>query len=593
VSVRLRLHPARLALSCGALLVMTSQPGEANAQLRVHVRASSRLELRVSLQAKGAEVSGALIDDAGEPLAGRAVEVALRGEAAREFRPRSLRTRKDGTFRLQVAVPAARGVAEARFDGDAHHEPSEGTQTFDLQKLETQLRFVEPRDLRVDLGDEGQALVVAASSEAFAGGLEITIEDEGGRLIARGISGDDGVFRASLPAARLGPPGLGRLFAKTYGDGLRAAAQAEIQVLRYEQSRLSLQTGVDRDRGRLLLSGSLRDRHGALADRAVGLFDQERHLATVVTDDKGGFRHAVLQLPEPGSPPLDLALQARFESDATWLTSSRSSTVTLRLQPEPSANASWLLVPIAACALLLWLLGRKEVPRDARTLRDEPSEPGLHRARPLRHHARADFDVTGRVVDHEFETGLSGAKVRLDNELHASGPAICIELETDARGGFRSPALTPGRFTLHVSADGYVPLEDVLTVPHRGELSDLRVRLQNRRAAAFVAYKPVAARALPAAELWGRWTPRETLDYAVRHRGAGAELAQLTAHLERAAYARTPPSQQDLALIRRAADAIAHAASLAPQAPAPSAHDLRPNADDGEPPPPTRIPGPR
>ena len=65
-----------------------------------------------------------------------------------------------------------------------------------------------------------------------------------------------------------------------------------------------------------------------------------------------------------------------------------------------------------------------------------------------------------------------------------------------------------------------------------------------------------AIRSLPSAELWGRWTPRETLDYAVEKRGAGEALAQLTLRVELATYASTPPTEQELAAIRRSAHAL-------------------------------------
>ena len=81
-----------------------------------------------------------------------------------------------------------------------------------------------------------------------------------------------------------------------------------------------------------------------------------------------------------------------------------------------------------------------------------------------------------------------------------------------------------------------------LHVPHRGEWSDVQVLLTSSRAAAVAAYRPVAARALPSLELWERWTARETLESAMRAGRAPDSFVQLTEHVERAAYAKTPPN---------------------------------------------------
>src|SRR6185369_1557656 len=78
--------------------------------------------------------------------------------------------------------------------------------------------------------------------------------------------------------------------------------------------------------------------------------------------------------------------------------------------------------------------------------------------------------------------------------------------------------------------------------------------LTSARAAAVAAYRPVAERALPSLDLWERWTARETLESAMRAGRAPASFAQLTEHVERAAYAKSPPNASDLATIERTAD---------------------------------------
>src|SRR5262249_26996825 len=104
-------------------------------------------------------------------------------------------------------------------------------------------------------------------------------------------------------------------------------------------------------------------------------------------------------------------------------------------------------------------------------------------------------------------------------------------------------------------------------IPHRGEWSDMRVQLQSLRAAAVMAYKPAALRMLPSADAWPRLTPRETLQSAARAGRATGAFGQLTEQVEQAAYARTPPSEDDVAAVERGAQ---EALSRFPSVPIPS-----------------------
>jgi hypothetical protein len=552
---------------CATALVSFACHGTALAQPRVHVLATTRFELRVQHQPKGAAIEGMLLDDTGGRLGGRTIDVALERDDRDTTRWRSIRTRRDGSFRTTLNLDSALGRARARFAGDADHAPSEVTQSFDLRQLSVVLRVLEPREARLDLDAIGQPIVVQAEvidegSSAGGEALEIAIADERGSALAQGVTGRDGVLRTDLQTALLGGPGMGRLVVSTRGDALRAAAQTELSVLRFVHSALRLQASIDRERGRVVIEGVLRARSGPLGERAIGLFDAEHHLATVWTDREGRFRHAGVRLPEAGTKPQTARLQARFDSDTVWLTSTRSQPISLRLVPEPAPSAWWFVATLSASGFGLWVLGRRAPRRFADPRATPPAWPGLVPAPTAQRGSRPSRTISGTVIDHERHHGIAQASLALE---HSDGPRLAVH--ADSAGAFASPELAPGTWTLCATATDYGPLRETLQIPHRGEWSSCQVRLENLRSLALRAYKPIAIRSLPAAELWGRWTPRETLDHAIENRSAGEALAQLTLRVELATYASTPPTEQELAAIRRTAHELGalEAAPIAPE----------------------------
>jgi hypothetical protein len=552
VRPRSGLHRAPIA-GCAAALLSLACHGAARAQPRVHVLATTRFELRVQHHPRGAAIEGVLLDDTGGRLGGRSIDVAVQQDDRDPTRWRSIRTRRDGSFRTTSDLDSALGRARARFAGDADHAQSEVTRSFDLRQLSVALRVLEPREARLDLDAIKhpivvQAEVVAEGSSAGSEALEIAIVDERGSTLARGVTDGDGVFRSDLLTALLGGPGMGRIVASTRGDALRAAAQTELSVLRFLHSALSLQASIDRERGRVVMEGILRDRSGPLAERAIGLFDSERHVATVWTDRQGRFHHAGLRLPEPGADARTVRLQARFESDTATLTSVRSRPTTLQLLPDPAPSAWWFVATLSASGFGLWMLGRRVPRSSAPSGVASPALPGLVPAGAAQRGLPPSRTISGTVVDHERHHGIAHASLALE---HSSGARLLVH--ADPAGAFASPALAPGSWTLCATAPAYGAIRETLQIPHRGEWSRCQVRLEDLRSLALRAYKPIAIRSLPAAELWGRWTPRETLQYAVEKRRAGEGLAQLTLRVELATYAGTPPSEQELAAIAKSA----------------------------------------
>jgi hypothetical protein len=518
----------------------------------VRVRAGSRVELHGMQSERGVTLSGSLVDDMDVPLGQRTLELSIAAEASDGVsQRRAVRTAADGSFEAALSLPAGRYRARARFEGDARDAATLQELSLDLGKVESRLRFVLPREQRLDLDAHEHSVEIVASSIKGGSGLALELEDERGQKLAAGRTAPDGTFRAQLQSSALGPPSMGRLIARTPGDALRAPSEAVLSVMRYCRTTLALHARREPARGRTLVTGWLRARGAGLPHKAVGLFDGAAHIATALTDEHGAFRYEGLRLPEPGGKTQTLHVQARFESDASWIGSSSSRVQSIVLGPEALPNALWLLAPFFVCALLLWLVSRRDL--DARKERAQgpvDRSAGIHVAAGQAR-GRADrLRIAGEVLDAASGQPVRDAMVRLDPaDGTASRPAPFVDTSR-----FRSPELEPGVWTLRVCAPGYRELTGTLAVPHRGEWSDVRVRLASLRTVAVLAYKPAALRVLGSPELWELLTARETLVRALQRGHATESFVQLTQRVERAAYARTPPSEADVSDIELAAN---------------------------------------
>jgi Carboxypeptidase regulatory-like domain len=537
----------------------------ARAQPLVRVQARTQVALDGTHDENGLDLRGALLDDLGAPLAGRPLVVRIAADAEGSPPQRiASRSGEDGRFRVTTSLPAGVYRVRIAFAGDSHHEPSEAARTVDLTRADVRLRFIEPRALRFDLDAESHAIVVRASSTHGGAGLSVQVRDERAVSLAHGQTDRDGVFRAAIASVALGAPGSARLIAESEADALRGVAQTEISVLRWRGTRLSLQARIDRRREVVALHGLLRDSKAVLGDEAVGLFEGDVHLATVLTDSAGSFR-TELKLPvtAAGGTPAAARLQARFDSDASWIGSSRSEVVEVSLAPDSPASPLWLLGPLCLSGALVWFLLRRPAAERADRAAPPTVGIGIHPGRGRARGRAQRREIDGAVRDAETDRAVRGAILAL-----CAGDGSTVELPTNVDGTFRSPQLGDGTWTVTIAAEGYAPLTGTLTIPHRGEWAGVQVQLQSLRSAAVMAYKPAALRMLPSAELWQRSTPRETLHRARQSGRATEPFVQLTHCVEHAAYARTPPSMEEVATIERvAAEAMARFPS-APSQPA-------------------------
>lgn len=538
------MKPRSASSACAVWLLLASVGVAASAQAQpsVRIRAGTAIELDALRQ--GA-LHGRLLDDLGEPIADRVVlletlEPGVEGPSRRI----AARTDAAGAFSASMSGDGAALQVRASFAGDREHGQAQIERTIDRTRTEVQLRFVEPRSAYLDLAASTHIVFVRASSPLGGAGLTLTLRDERGRVLGTGVTGEDGGLRFEVGARQLGEPGAGVLETASAADGERAAAKVTLPVVRFRHTTLDLRADSEGETTRL--QGTLLAAKQGLTGKAIGLFDGNRHVATVLTDRGGRFRYEVGA--QRGASTETWHVQARFTSDAAWLGSSRSSMIAVRIEPRRVPSALWSLLPaLALCALAVWLLRSPaaERSRDARAL-----PVGIHAERGRSAGPGARRDVGGSVRDARTGRAIGDAVIEL---TCASAPARAAPPERS--GDFRVADLDVGVWRLSVSAPGYGEVASELSIPHRGQWADVQVRLPNLRDAALEAYRPVALNRVPSTELWGRWTAREVLASATQAGRANPALERVTALVERVAYGPTVPAPDDLLEIERACEA--------------------------------------
>jgi hypothetical protein len=536
---------------------------QAHAEPVVRVRGESRIELGVSHVEVGVSITGALRDELGAPLSERllaleAVPLSAPGEPWRM----QLTTDAEGRFSLEIADPEHDYRLLATFSGDETHRGVRVERRVERARSDVRLELRLPFGHTIDL--DAPELVVEAIAESDVGGNGVAMRlwDEGGRELGHGTTDKSGHLRVRVPTSRMGPPGAGLVRIESLRDERRAEAQTEARVVRKRAVFLELAVqATDIEAGQpAQLSGRAFTHAGPTHDEPrvaipVGLFLGDRHLATVMTNERGEFASELWVDVEQG--PLEIT--ARTEGDATGSYPPSEARAGLRVSPARPVPFVWLLATSILVAIAAFVSGLRrkwaarddEEPSRAPSVR-EPTEPSIS---PARAHGRRDrHKVSGRIIDLRGDRGLADAEITIE---HSQAEASCT-LRSDASGRFESLALPAGKAHLRVSAAGYGSSELDLELPHRGEWSAVQIRLESLRARALAAFRNLAFRTLPSPRAWGIWTTREAREWiterAPEQRGS---IRKLTSEVERACYARELPEAEAVASIEQAASAVA------------------------------------
>ena len=528
------------------------------------MRAETRIELRTRVADERILLEGALRDDLGNDLAGREVLLQASPEGSSESIRRRLATAPDGRFR--VGLPSTFRIYEVRvgFEGDHLHQRVEVARTLDLTRADVRLEVRLPGGSELNLDEPFHPVEVSAHSDAGGSGLQVTVLDELSRILAEGRTDATGHVRFTVRSDRIGPPGAGRLKVEVRRDATRAEALTEVPVVRFYPTRLSLSADPAEARPASPISfrGHLRSSAGPLVRRAIGLYEGEQHLTTILTDDTGAFTAA---LTLPGSDRTALIV-ARFASDAPGREGSESAPAEVKIQRAAANQWPWLLLPLLACALFLLLTrGQRRVGTDASNERKRPRVP-IETGRRGR---RADRNtLSGRIVDAGDDQPLHPARVHLE-----FGERNEQSLATDESGRFRVEELPEGTWTLRCTAPGYESAKAQITVPHRGEWSNATFRLHRLRDRALAAFRRYAIPTLPSEEAWPLRTNREIARASKHQQGPAQALGRINAALEPLYYGENGPSEAQVKELEELARGeLADASSVGPP-PVPPAGD--------------------
>lgn len=527
-------------------LAILIAPLDARAQPTVRVRAEARIELRVERAPGAVTLRGALRDDLGQPLGDREVQLRVHQVTGAPLHEALARTDDRGRFAAPFPLEPGSYRIDAIWAGDDGHSPIETSQPLDLTRAPVRLE-VNIADDRLDLDRPVHEIAVRVRSAEGGAGLEIELRDERERALALATTASDGRARFVVESARLGPPGAGRLIARTRGDRRRSAAQAEVPIIRYRQPSLTLEIPDRRVQAgeTIFLAGRLQDKSGPLARRAVGLFAGDEHLETVLTDDAGRFARTIALEPESGAS--EIVLMARFASDAPWRPPAVSEGITITFEGHGSTPWWWLVAPMLAFATAIGLISRRRRPTSGAPLEADFSSHGITPASMVPG-AQTLREIGGIVRDAESNRPITQARVVLTR----SGELL--ETTCDDEGRFRFAEVGGDRWQLTVRAPGYEVCSVDVRLPHRGSWSRATVRLRSLRDVALARYLPAAQALAPGRKWWAFWTPREL---AAKAPTRSDDLTRLTEAVERAAYSRSLPDEADIAEITERAARVA------------------------------------
>jgi hypothetical protein len=564
----------RALIVLAVLLASTTTPAWAGPI--VNVRARTRIEVD-SLGKSG--VRGHLYEaGSNAPLAGLSVAVSVDG------RELVTSTNPNGGFRAVIALDPGPHTVSARFLGDAEYEASE-VQDFraDVGKETPAITLTLPSELEAGRPLEGAVEVTVGRDHLpLAVTLTLSVGPATGQLLQVGTVSTDDAGRAalSIPAERLGGAGERRVRLSFAGEDAINPAAADLPVRVMSTTSLAdfrSPPGAVAYEDNLSVSGRLVDEAGAgVSGQTITISAGGERVGGTRTGADGRFE---ARLKASRFAPGSVTLAAEYVSTTPWRRGARTPPVTVTIaepRPVPVAYTIGAFALTFAVVLgfvlartrpwlpvLAWLRrfkrrGRQgSGPAAAMPGADPDAAPptGLKPGRPtLMSTLRrpADAVVSGTVRD--VLTGAALAGVRLSLTLDGQPE---LELVTAADGSFETAPLHAGIWKGHARLGGYVTERFGATVPHRGELRDVRIDLMPVREQVFVIYRGVAQKLLPRRELWGVWTPREILEHVRRRRATGA-LGELTNFVEEAYFSARVPDESVLPMaVQRAAAARA------------------------------------
>ncbi|MCK5799155.1 MAG: carboxypeptidase regulatory-like domain-containing protein [Deltaproteobacteria bacterium] len=488
------------------------------------------------------------------PVSTRRIELVLK-TGTQGFR-RQVLTNPAGRFSFTVATAPGPHKIQIAFAGDRYFLPTTLPHRWvDVSKPVVSLTLDLPR--RFSDSQERFPVRVEARAEGHPVAIPLSVALESPRqhvALAHLQTRTDGPLSVYIPTRLLGAPGV-KVLRVHYAESTRFnSAQATARFTLVTPITLTLtahKTPVAAD-GILHLQGQAHDRRGPIGGVSISIQAMGRHRASATTTSQADFTVDLAMAP---FPPGVLDLQGVITPLASWHDMARSPRLQVRVLAPHSVSLRLYVFPAAATLVILFLallwhrrdrIFRPRRPRQrvasaspqAHDARQTRSLGGIVRGRG-RHIQRQDFSIAGIVWDPIDAIPIAGARLRFrlsDGTEHL--------LISDTAGHFGTDDLPRGDVALGAKAKGYVAERVHLTIPHRGGLRNLRVRLVPVRVRLLEIYRDATVDLLPKPRLWARWTPQDLLSHRPAKEKAGNALVSLSALLEEAYWSQSPAAEE-------------------------------------------------
>jgi hypothetical protein len=497
-----RRRPLAIAASLFAALACIAHGPPAAAEPaapRVRVLGHAHVEARVTRDSGKVSLSGAVVDDAGRPVAGARVVVSLaRGSPSPGELPRPAATPAPIALALSKTFPEAceAGNPEPELEGDerlalatdgaarfcvsfvlppdpyvarvasrqtALVDAATAVVPFDLTLAPVALRFA-PRRTSWSLDDDRAWVSVVASGDPGtpAPGLALALSNETGRVLGAATTDASGAARFDVDAATLGPPGPGEIRVTFAGnarsgavtEGMRIERRARVVIGVLEAVNGRVRPSVPEDGIPLTVVASLacasraRDCEGAPGgvvearvawEGVVGVapfVGGTAHLLAAFSAPPQDAEELVAGMP-PGADPraAPSSIFLRYLPDAPWLEVPAEPFVVRQPLRAPSP---WRKAPLvlAALAVVAWLVLARAPARPRRRKPVAPAErPAPAASIEIVHAEEGARGWRGRVADAHDGSPVARARVAIERRDFEQ-IVVLTEATSDPNGEF-------------------------------------------------------------------------------------------------------------------------------------------------------------
>ena len=479
--------------------------------IRIRVRGSAKIVAHATRDQGELIFSGALLDDAGQPLPAETITIHV----VRESDPRDARVieglraarscdrstdRPPAAYGIRVVGPAdapdiaaitdegGRFCFRARLVPDRHlaHLSWRGSNlvdatdqdlAFDLSRQALILRFdPTPRIVSLDTPQvalEAAALVEDDGTTQAKQGLTLVLANETEEL-GRASTDSSGRARFSVLASKLGAPGRGLLKVSFGGDAQTAFSVHVADVERRVKVTLRVPAAEKGDlrpqvpEDGIPLAVDVASTMGPVPEGAV-----EARVGDAVVGAapvERGIARLTLTFAASGS---EAAVRLRYVASSPWYEPLGEPTI--RLPIRGPSILSKLPILLAGLAVLAFFLvgrvaskGNKPEPAPAKI--DDAAAVGKPRLDVVRAAARGEVGWRGRIVDAHEGTPVRGARVWVERGTF-EGRNVLLSVATEPDGSFRLGGLEGLVGDEQMAVEGPLHARLVQPLPLPGELS--------------------------------------------------------------------------------------------------------------------------